>query len=142
MRTYVQTGCGWQAAHQSAQGARFFQTMEHDGRDAYSERREGVMLLCFEYSQDRFGEVSVRRRSLPHSQVHYANRFVVALPHRTDPKRNDIVLEYLLPDFSANRHGRVKKPDDILSDSDQVLFMNNERFAVPEILFRPNDIGS
>lgn len=28
-----------------------------------------------------------------------------------------------------------------MQDSYQVLYMNNERFTVPEILFRPDDIG-
>ncbi|TDL17756.1 Actin/actin-like protein [Rickenella mellea] len=60
---------------------------------------------------------------------------------QTNPKRNGILREYVLPDFSANRKGRVKQENDILADSDQVLFMNNERFAVPELLFRPSEIG-
>ncbi len=59
-----------------------------------------------------------------------------------DPKRNAIVQEYILPNFSDSRPGRVKAPDDILADADQVLVMNNERFTVPELLFRPTDIGS
>ncbi|KAF8907385.1 hypothetical protein CPB85DRAFT_1311636 [Mucidula mucida] len=41
--------------------------------------------------------------------------------------RNDIVREYILPDMSKNRSGRIRLPDDILADSDQVLVMNNER---------------
>jgi len=60
---------------------------------------------------------------------------------RQDPKGNPIVQEYILPDFSANRQGRIRRPDDIIADTDQILLMNNERFAVPEILFRPDDIG-
>lgn len=49
--------------------------------------------------------------------------------------------EYILPDFSSNRRGRIRQPDEILEDSYQVLYMNSERFVVPEILFRPDDIG-
>ena len=60
---------------------------------------------------------------------------------RQDPKSNPIVQEYILPDFSANRQGRIRRPEDIIAETDQILFMNNERFAVPEILFRPDDIG-
>lgn len=60
---------------------------------------------------------------------------------REDPKRNAIVQEYILPNFSDSRPGRVKAPNDILADADQVLVMNNERFTVPELLFRPTDIG-
>lgn len=58
-----------------------------------------------------------------------------------NPNINPIIQEYVLPDFSTNRRGRIRKPDEILEDSHQVLYMNNERFAVPEILFRPDDIG-
>jgi hypothetical protein len=59
----------------------------------------------------------------------------------TDPKNNPIVQEYLLPDLSSHRKGRIRQPDEILADTDQVLTMNNERFTVPEIIFRPDDIG-
>ncbi|KAF9026471.1 actin-related protein Arp6 [Hymenopellis radicata] len=54
---------------------------------------------------------------------------------------NDIVREYILPDMSKNRSGRIHQPDDIRADSDQVLVMNNERFSVPEIMFSPDIIG-
>ncbi|KDQ62817.1 hypothetical protein JAAARDRAFT_122230 [Jaapia argillacea MUCL 33604] len=60
---------------------------------------------------------------------------------RLDPKKNAIVQEYILPDFATNREGRIRRQDDIVSDGDQILFMNNERFVVPEIIFRPDDIG-
>lgn len=33
-------------------------------------------------------------------------------------------------------------PDDIVAETDQLLVMNNERFAVPELVFRPDDIGT
>ncbi|KIM40974.1 hypothetical protein M413DRAFT_72674 [Hebeloma cylindrosporum] len=60
---------------------------------------------------------------------------------RVDPKHNPIVQEYMLPDLSTNRKGRIRHPDDIIAESDQILVMNNERFTVPELLFRPDDIG-
>lgn len=60
---------------------------------------------------------------------------------RTDATRNSIVQDYILPDLSRNQKGRVRAPDDARLDTDQVLIMNNERFVVPEILFRPDDIG-
>lgn len=28
-----------------------------------------------------------------------------------------------------------------MTDTDQILVMNNERFTVPELVFRPDDIG-
>ncbi|KAJ7149787.1 actin-related protein Arp6 [Mycena crocata] len=60
---------------------------------------------------------------------------------RSDPKRNAIVQEYVLPDLTKSKAGRIRQPDDIPLDTDQVLTMGNERFAVPEIIFRPDDIG-
>jgi hypothetical protein len=58
-----------------------------------------------------------------------------------DAKKNPIVQEYLLPDLSTNRKGRIRESQDIIAESDQILVMNNERFTVPEIIFRPDDIG-
>ncbi|KAI0344472.1 actin-related protein Arp6 [Trametopsis cervina] len=60
---------------------------------------------------------------------------------RENPKKNPIVREYILPDFSTNRQGRIRSADEPPNDSHQILFMNNERFTVPELLFRPDDIG-
>ena len=57
-----------------------------------------------------------------------------------DPKNNPIVQEYILPDLSTNKSGRVRQPHDMV-ETDQILVMNNERFTVPELLFRPDDIG-
>ena len=59
---------------------------------------------------------------------------------RLDPKNNAIVQEYILPDLSTNKSGRIRQPDDMV-ETDQILVMNNERFTVPELLFRPDDIG-
>ncbi|RKP27628.1 actin-like protein ARP6 [Syncephalis pseudoplumigaleata] len=50
---------------------------------------------------------------------------------REDPRSNPIVQAYVLPDFVNTHQGYVK----------QVLWMNNERFTVPEALFHPSDIG-
>ena len=61
--------------------------------------------------------------------------------HRSDPHRDPIIREYILPDFSTNRQGRIKQPNEVLGGASQILHMNNERFTVPEILFRPDDIG-
>jgi hypothetical protein len=58
-----------------------------------------------------------------------------------DPKGNSIVHEYLLPDLSTNRKGRIRTPEDVISDTDQILIMNNERFTVPELIFHPDFIG-
>ena len=58
-----------------------------------------------------------------------------------DPKDNAIVQEYLLPDLTINRKGRIRTAEDVISDADQILIMNNERFTVPELIFHPEFIG-
>ncbi|KAJ3547053.1 hypothetical protein NMY22_g1812 [Coprinellus aureogranulatus] len=60
---------------------------------------------------------------------------------RADPKGNTIVREYVLPDLTQHKKGRIRQPGEIVTDNDQVLVMNNERFIVPELIFRPDDIG-
>jgi len=59
--------------------------------------------------------------------------------YRSEPKQ--IIQEYVLPNFSERREGRIKRRDEILTDEEDVVRMGNERFAVPELLFRPSDIG-
>jgi actin-related protein 6 len=61
---------------------------------------------------------------------------------RIHPKKNSIVQEYVLPDLTKSKTGRIRQQDDIPLDTDQVVVMGNERFSVPEILFRPDNIGS
>ncbi|WRT64746.1 actin-like protein ARP6 [Kwoniella shivajii] len=87
---------------------------------------------------------------------------------KQNPKKNPIVQEYVLPDFSArsiartgyirsgpnatpleddvveekvNGHGHGKKKHQDDEEEEQVLWMGNERFAGPELLFNPSDIG-
>ncbi|CAB4415874.1 unnamed protein product [Rhizophagus irregularis] len=63
---------------------------------------------------------------------------------RRNPRDNPILQEYVLPDFSRNSKGyiREKKRGGTYDQSDeQVLYMNNERLSVPEILFNPMDVG-
>ncbi|KAF9564145.1 actin-domain-containing protein [Agrocybe pediades] len=60
---------------------------------------------------------------------------------RVDLRRNPIVQEYVLPDLATSHTGRVRQKDDIITETDQILVMNNERFTVPELLFHPEDIG-
>lgn len=60
---------------------------------------------------------------------------------RSSPKQNSIVMEYLLPNYSINRGGEIRRPGYELTPTDQVLLMENERFTIPELLFRPDDIG-
>ncbi|CAG8470121.1 13404_t:CDS:10 [Ambispora gerdemannii] len=80
---------------------------------------------------------------------------------RKNMRDNPILREYVLPDFSRNKKGfiRFKKSREsnainfaaassssssttnIILPEEQALFMNNERFSVPELLFNPSDIG-
>lgn len=79
---------------------------------------------------------------------------------RANPRKNAIVQEYILPDFSPNsvsRTGYIRSgPGAALADEsngtnghssknqeedEQVLYMGNERFSGPELLFNPSDIG-
>lgn len=52
---------------------------------------------------------------------------------------NPIVKDYVLPDYTTLKRGFLKDPDG--SSEHQTLRLNNERFAVPEILFHPSDVG-
>uniref|UniRef100_A0A914W9Q4 Actin-related protein 6 n=1 Tax=Plectus sambesii TaxID=2011161 RepID=A0A914W9Q4_9BILA len=53
---------------------------------------------------------------------------------------NNILRHYVLPDFLNVERGYVAMPGDS-HDGEQILKLNHERFAVPEILFRPSDVG-
>ena len=118
-----------------------------------------------------------------------SNTQVLNFSHRLNGNANGITVEYVLPDFSRNRHGYIRSqptpfvaptislgsdnainvdheenspPEQGLqhggvtktregdkmfheipppSDSDQILYMSNERFTVPELIFNPSDIG-
>ncbi|KAG0709921.1 hypothetical protein DFH29DRAFT_886519 [Suillus ampliporus] len=71
-----------------------------------------------------------------------STRFSKTWRPSSNPKKNSIVQEYILPNFSIHRHGRLKLPSDELSATDQVLHMENERFTIPELLFRLDDIAT
>ncbi|KAF7319624.1 hypothetical protein HMN09_00302800 [Mycena chlorophos] len=60
---------------------------------------------------------------------------------RFDNRKAAIVQEYVLPDLMKQKAGRVRGADEIVLDTEQVLVMGNERFSVPEVIFRPDDIG-
>jgi hypothetical protein len=53
-----------------------------------------------------------------------------------------IVQEYVLPDFSRNRHGYIRQRDKPPIEGEQILHMGNERFSIPEVLFCPEHIGT
>jgi actin-related protein 6 len=64
----------------------------------------------------------------------------------------DIVLDYVLPDYERSSHGYARPHDPVKArmrrgmlpmqgPREDVLPLGNERFAVPELLFNPTDIG-
>jgi actin-related protein 6 len=60
-------------------------------------------------------------------------------------KENDVGRDYVLPDFTSLRRGEMKSMEQSVGrptdEGEQIIRMNNERFAVPELLFNPSDIG-
>ncbi|XP_051889667.1 actin-related protein 6 [Pristis pectinata] len=59
---------------------------------------------------------------------------------------NTVMRDYVLPDFSTIKKGFCKPLEEMVfsgkyKTSEQILRLTNERFAVPEILFHPSDIG-
>ncbi|XP_060815451.1 actin-related protein 6 [Bombus pascuorum] len=54
-------------------------------------------------------------------------------------ENNPIVKDYVLPDYTTLRRGFLKNPEP--PNEQQTLRLSNERFAIPEILFFPSDVG-
>lgn len=59
---------------------------------------------------------------------------------------NTVMVDYVLPDFSTIKKGFCKPREEMVlsgkyKSGEQILRLANERFAVPEILFNPSDIG-
>ncbi|KAJ1944333.1 Actin- protein 6 [Linderina pennispora] len=59
-------------------------------------------------------------------------------------RSNPLGLEYVLPDFTHSKQGFIRgrggDVEQLMSDT-QILPLCNERFAIPEALFHPTDIG-
>lgn len=59
--------------------------------------------------------------------------------------QNPIVRDYVLPDFSVLRRGKMKSVQERggapAVDGEQLVRLANERFSIPELLFRPSDAG-
>ncbi|XP_062245148.1 actin-related protein 6 isoform X2 [Platichthys flesus] len=61
-------------------------------------------------------------------------------------EENPVMVDYVLPDFSSIKKGFCKPREEMVSTGkyktgEQILRLVNERFAVPEMLFHPSDIG-
>jgi len=50
-------------------------------------------------------------------------------------------IRYVLPDYSHSKDGYVLKDGETVGDDQQLLVLGNERFAIPELLFTPSDVG-
>ncbi|KAL0611017.1 Actin-related protein 6, partial [Plecturocebus cupreus] len=66
--------------------------------------------------------------------------------HRLKGEENTVMIDYVLPDFSTIKKGFCKPREEMVlsgkyKSGEQILRLANERFAVPEILFNPSDIG-
>ncbi|XP_034444772.1 actin-related protein 6 [Hippoglossus hippoglossus] len=61
-------------------------------------------------------------------------------------EENTVMVDYVLPDFSSIKKGFCKPREEMVftgkyKTGEQILRLVNERFAVPEMLFHPSDIG-
>ncbi|KAK6357840.1 Actin- protein 6 [Orbilia blumenaviensis] len=59
-------------------------------------------------------------------------------------KRNNIVKEYVLPDYKNLHKGLLRDVPErhhLGKDMEQTLIIGNERFMAPELLFHPGDVG-
>ncbi|XP_047658631.1 actin-related protein 6 isoform X1 [Tachysurus fulvidraco] len=61
-------------------------------------------------------------------------------------EENLVMRDYVLPDFSSIKKGFCKPREEMnftgkYKTGEQMLRLTNERFAVPEMLFHPSDIG-
>ncbi|XP_067635950.1 actin-related protein 6 [Eurosta solidaginis] len=74
--------------------------------------------------------------------------------HTSAEKRAEVVVEYVLPDFTAVKRGFIRNKEKKDDDNDEVqskeaddggdqqyVRLCNERFTVPELLFNPSDVG-
>lgn len=63
------------------------------------------------------------------------------LKTKKNKSENDIIKDYVLPDFTTIQRGYLRDPSPNNDDDFQVLRLNNERFTIPELLFFPSDVG-
>lgn len=67
-----------------------------------------------------------------------------------NPRSNPIVQEYVLPDYATIHKGYIRNSPNAPKPNENevprkdlpVLYMSNERFTAPELLFHPSDIGA
>jgi len=127
--------------------------MEHDRPDCGGQCRTRSLRIRLDELPSGSGADQVRRNRVQTRRADF----------RSHPRKNAIVQEYVLPDFSpasTSRTGYIRSgpnaaPPPVAADGEvpkaravaegeeeQVLYMGNERFVGPELLFNPSDIGT
>jgi len=59
---------------------------------------------------------------------------------KTKSKRA-LEIKYVLPDYSNSKEGYILAEGQTIREDQQLLVLTNERFAIPEVLFTPSDVG-
>jgi len=60
---------------------------------------------------------------------------------RGNIKRNPLLKEYVLPDSKKIKRGCIKTPELQIGPDNNIVKLAPERFQIPEVLFKPSDIG-
>jgi actin-related protein 6 len=61
---------------------------------------------------------------------------------KKQPRHNELLKEYVLPDGKSVKRGFVlDRSTTTPAESASIVNLTNERFQIPEVLFRPFDIG-
>ncbi|KAK3578879.1 hypothetical protein CHS0354_010239 [Potamilus streckersoni] len=63
---------------------------------------------------------------------------------RKKGSENTVMRDYVLPDYTHITRGYVRPIEETTGKAqgnEQIIRMNNERFAIPELLFHPSDVG-
>ena len=58
-----------------------------------------------------------------------------------DPWGHPLKRGFVLPDFDTLHRGYVKPWGESPKENEQILYMESERFCVPEVLFQPQIVG-
>lgn len=75
--------------------------------------------------------------------------------NKTASDGRNIVVDYVLPDYNCHKHGFMRPHDPHMNNkvrkigavagagglAEDFMTLGNERFAVPELLFNPGDVG-
>lgn len=97
--------------------------------------------VCF-VSKDFRHDLEIARKVTNPNGVSYANG------------KQDIVIDYVLPDYNSQKTGFMRPHDPSLHKAKKIgalagaggavedfMMLGNERFSVPELLFNPEDVG-